>query len=89
MKQKKNSRKQMLAAVGARGGSRTRTPFRALAPEASESTNSTTRAIKWCGSQLPDHRGARCILPLSPTNVNIFFNLFFRLTNGGAIAYNK
>ena len=30
--------------VGARGGSRTRTPLRALAPEASESTNSTTRA---------------------------------------------
>ena len=29
---------------GARGGSRTRTPLRALAPEASESTNSTTRA---------------------------------------------
>ncbi len=29
---------------GARGGSRTRTPERALAPEASESTNSTTRA---------------------------------------------
>ena len=30
---------------GARGGSRTRTPLRALAPEASESTNSTTRAF--------------------------------------------
>ena len=30
--------------TGARGGSRTRTPLRALAPEASESTNSTTRA---------------------------------------------
>ena len=29
---------------GARGGSRTRTPLRALAPEASESTNSTTPA---------------------------------------------
>ena len=29
---------------GARGGSRTRTPLRAPAPEAGESTNSTTRA---------------------------------------------
>ena len=33
-----------LRRAGARGGSRTRTPLRALAPEASESTNSTTRA---------------------------------------------
>ena len=33
---------------GARGGSRTRTPLRALAPEASESTNSTTRASFSC-----------------------------------------
>ena len=37
---------------GARGGSRTRTPLRALAPEASESTNSTTRASdkEFCSS---------------------------------------
>ena len=38
--------------LGARGGSRTRTPLRALAPEASESTNSTTRA-KWpCSARM-------------------------------------
>ena len=36
---------------GARGGSRTRTPLRALAPEASESTNSTTRASRWLAAQ--------------------------------------
>ena len=33
---------------GARGGSRTRTPLRAPAPEAGESTNSTTRASGSC-----------------------------------------
>ncbi len=37
-----------LYGFGARGGSRTRTPLRALAPEASESTNSTTRAFHFC-----------------------------------------
>ena len=36
--------KRTLLRRGARGGSRTRTPLRALAPVASESTNSTTRA---------------------------------------------
>ena len=41
---KRTSAKQMSFSCGARGGSRTRTPLRALAPEASESTNSTTRA---------------------------------------------
>ena len=41
-KERHDSRRVFL--FGARGGSRTRTPLRALAPEASESTNSTTRA---------------------------------------------
>lgn len=55
---------------GARGGSRTRTPLRALAPEASESTNSTTRA--WFGM----HRllSARDILPHPPSRVNTFLS---------------
>ena len=41
---RRTSAQQMFFFFGARGGSRTRTPLRALAPEASESTNSTTRA---------------------------------------------
>ena len=54
---------------GARGGSRTHTPLRALAPEASESTNSTTRAFG-SGALL---FSARCILPQGVRNVNCFF----------------
>ena len=42
--QNKRTSFRMSFCFGARGGSRTRTPLRALAPEASESTNSTTRA---------------------------------------------
>ena len=53
---------------GARGGSRTRTPLRALAPEASESTNSTTRAFG-SGALL---LSARCILPQGILDVNSF-----------------
>ena len=44
IKYKENQALSDLVLFGARGGSRTRTPLRALAPEASESTNSTTRA---------------------------------------------
>ena len=43
-KRKKERHDIVVSFFGARGGSRTRTPLRALAPEASESTNSTTRA---------------------------------------------
>ena len=41
-----NKKRDTLSGIpfGARGGSRTRTSLRTLAPEASESTNSTTRA---------------------------------------------
>ena len=49
---------------GARGGSRTRTPLRALAPEASESTNSTTRASGLV------FRGTKRILPRLVSFVN-------------------
>ena len=42
--QKERHHSRRVFVFGARGGSRTRTPLRALAPEASESTNSTTRA---------------------------------------------
>ena len=45
---KKDMTKGHVFLFGARGGSRTRTPLRALAPEASESTNSTTRAEVKC-----------------------------------------
>ena len=43
-RQKNVGAKFTLLRRGARGGSRTRTSLRTLAPEASESTNSTTRA---------------------------------------------
>ena len=62
---------------GAAGGSRTRTPLRALAPEASESTNSTTRAS---GVSLV---ATRDILPWVSLFVNRYFQKnddFFRLT---------
>ena len=52
---------------GARGGSRTRTPLRALAPEASESTNSTTRASGLV------FRGTSGILPRMMSFVNSEF----------------
>lgn len=55
---------------GARGGSRTRTPLRALAPEASESTNSTTRAS---GLAL----NARHMIPRLSSVVNSFFARFY------------
>ena len=55
---------------GARGGSRTRTPLRALAPEASESTNSTTRASGLVAS------ATDVIIPRNPAAVNTFFNFF-------------
>ena len=42
--EKKQGRELSSRPCGARGGSRTRTPLRAPAPEAGESTNSTTRA---------------------------------------------
>ena len=49
---KKDMTKGHVFLFGARGGSRTRTPLRALAPEASESTNSTTRASYFvCAAQ--------------------------------------
>ena len=47
-KEKKERTHFRVFVLGARGGSRTRTPLRALAPEASESTNSTTRALGGC-----------------------------------------
>ena len=56
--------------LGARGGSRTRTPLRALAPEASESTNSTTRA-SGCAASL----SARVIIPSGSGFVNTFLCL--------------
>ena len=56
---------------GARGGSRTRTPLRALAPEASESTNSTTRA--WSG--MHGLFSAWDMLPHPPSRVNTFLFL--------------
>ena len=56
---------------GARGGSRTRTPLRALAPEASESTNSTTRA--WSGMHCL--LSAWDMLPHPPSCVNTFLSL--------------
>ena len=62
--------------LGARGGSRTRTPLRALAPEASESTNSTTRASGFV------FRRTKVMIPLYFTFVNTFLLLtknFFRL----------
>ena len=60
--------------TGARGGSRTRTPLRALAPEASESTNSTTRAFGWHSFS------ARLILPQLSSAVNTFRKNFFLLS---------
>ena len=59
-----------MSLFGARGGSRTRTPLRALAPEASESTNSTTRAS---GLAL----NARHIIPRLSSVVNSFFARFY------------
>ena len=53
---------------GARGGSRTRTPLRALAPEASESTNSTTRASA---------SATEVIIPWKWAAVNTFFQFLF------------
>ena len=62
-----------LYGFGARGGSRTRTPLRALAPEASESTNSTTRA---CGTRSAQERYYH-ISPQMSTLFANFFNSFF------------
>ena len=56
---------------GARGGSRTRTPLRALAPEASESTNSTTRASGLVAS------ATEVIIPRKWASVNTFFQFLF------------
>ena len=56
---------------GARGGSRTRTPLRALAPEASESTNSTTRASGLVAS------ATEVIIPQKWASVNTFFQFLF------------
>ena len=56
---------------GARGGSRTRTPLRALAPEASESTNSTTRASGLVAS------ATEVIIPRKRAAVNTFFQFLF------------
>ena len=56
---------------GARGGSRTRTPLRALAPEASESTNSTTRASGLVAS------ATQVIIPRKWAAVNTFFQFLF------------
>ena len=67
---------------GARGGSRTRTPLRALAPEASESTNSTTRANGWRRAVL---LSASDMLPLGKE----FVNTFFLLDKKVFPAYNK
>ena len=67
---------------GARGGSRTRTPLRALAPEASESTNSTTRASGWRRAVL---LSASDMLPLGTK----FVNTFFLLDKKVFPAYNK
>ena len=55
---------------GARGGSRTRTPLRALAPEASESTNSTTRACVEVADLL---FSTRLMIPHHGEVVNTFF----------------
>ena len=64
--------------LGARGGSRTRTPLRALAPEASESTNSTTRAS---GALI----SAGLIIPCD----SFFVNTFFALDKILFLQYNK
>ena len=70
---------------GARGGSRTRTPLRALAPEASESTNSTTRA-SGCTHQREIH-----ITMDSPFCQHFFTDLYtaFSLDKIGKGHYNK
>ena len=61
---KKNICKADVFLFGARGGSRTRTPLRALAPEASESTNSTTRASGLCSFELiSDKRYITMVFP--------------------------
>ena len=72
----------MSFSFGARGGSRTRTPLRALAPEASESTNSTTRASGW---RLTVLLSASDMLPLGKE----FVNTFFLLDKKVFPAYNK
>ena len=68
--------------VGARGGSRTRTPLRALAPEASESTNSTTRA---CGTRSAQERYYHICRPLS-TLFAKFSYFFFSCSSRAAMA---
>ena len=60
--------------TGARGGSRTRTPLRALAPEASESTNSTTRAKGWGGAV-----SAQVIYYHAPDELSTPFSSKFRI----------
>ena len=62
-----------LYGFGARGGSRTRTPLRALAPEASESTNSTTRAS--CVSE--PFRSAQALYYHNRFWLSIVFSRFF------------
>ena len=57
---------------GARGGSRTRTSLRTLAPEASESTNSTTRASFMA-------LNARHNIAQTGADVNPFFSVFFMM----------
>ena len=60
--------------LGARGGSRTRTPLRALAPEASESTNSTTRA---CVEATDLSLSTKLMIPHCGAVVNTFFAQIF------------
>ena len=75
--EKRKLPKRVTSFFGARGGSRTHTPLRALAPEASESTNSTTRAF---GSGVP--LGTSDILPLPPGFVNTFFRKMRKIFPG-------
>ena len=75
------------SAFGARGGTRTHTSLRTLAPEASESTNSTTRAYSVCALS------ARDMIAHCRRVVNSFFadlrNLTSHIDNPREIRYNK